>query len=205
MAAEPRMPALSFRQALQLTKEGEDAAVNGSPEAIVFGHVPIDGGILSEQLDQLSGSNAKVGLNKAVQNKWLQVVKEPPTEAEMAAAAAAAGVKKKDAAKKRVLRAVGSIEDVVQAQLKSIQAGSLPPDADLDVLKKRGLATMLTIKSLKVSAGPQVTTNTPGRAAEHSPMPRFGVVASCGSTPSRISPRSMQTGAGRRRQTYRMR
>jgi hypothetical protein len=188
-----------------LTKEGEDAAVNGSPEAIVFGHVPTDGGILSEELDKLSGSAAKVGLSKAVVNKWLQVVKEPPTEAE--AAAAAAGGKKKDAAKRRVLRAVSGIEDAVQMQLKSIKAGFPPPDADLDVLKKRGLTTMITIKSLKVSAGRQVTTSMCLAPRARGRVLTCAEVWAAGfeSPPSRMSPRSMQTGVGRRRRTSRTR
>jgi len=145
------------RQVLQLTKEGEAIVADGSPEAIVFAHVPADGGILSDNLDKLVGPTAKVGLSKAIQSKWLQVVKEPLAQAEAAAAAAAeaVGAKKKDAAKKRVLRVASEISDVVQIQLKAVKTGNPPSDPDLTVLKKRGLVSLATIKSFKVAAGSQ--------------------------------------------------
>ena len=147
------------RQVLQLTKEGEAIVADGSPEAIVFAHVPADGGILSDNLDKLVGPTAKVGLSKAIQSKWLQVVKEPLAQAEAAAAAAAeaVGAKKKDAAKKRVLRVASEISDVVQIQLKAVKTGNPPSDPDLTVLKKRGLVSLATIKSFKVAAGSQVS------------------------------------------------
>ncbi len=176
----------------------------GSPEVIVFGHVPSSGGILSDDLDELAGAFAKVGLSKAIQSKWLQVVKEPLSEAEAAAAAAAeaAGQKKdkKDAAKKRVLRCVESVVDEVQAQLQALQAGTPPSEADLAVLKKRGLATVATFKSLRVKAGPQVS-HTPREAPSRS---RALGGARVRRRPAHTRPSlalSSATGGGRRRLT----
>jgi len=146
------------RQSLQLTKEGELVVTSGSPEAVVFGCVPAEGGIASEELDQRAGAAAKVGLSKAIQNKWLQVVKQPLSADELAAAeaaAAAAGKKKAATDRKLVQRLVGSVEDAVQAQLRAAKGGSPPPDAELAVLKKRGLLAVATVKALRVAAGPQ--------------------------------------------------
>jgi len=131
---------------------------SGSPEAVVFGCVPAEGGIASEELDQRAGAAAKVGLSKAIQNKWLQVVKQPLSADELAAAeaaAAAAGKKKAATDRKLVQRLVGSVEDAVQAQLRAAKGGSPPPDAELAVLKKRGLLAVATVKALRVAAGPQ--------------------------------------------------
>ena len=83
--------------------------------------------ILQDELDKLaSPALSKVGLQKAVQAGWIEVVKEEVTAVE-AAAAEAAG--KKAVAKKRVQRKAQSATDSVQAQLKKVQAsgGALAP------------------------------------------------------------------------------
>jgi len=118
-----------------LTKEGESAVSVGSPEAVVFSLVP-EQGIGQDELNKVAGAAAKAGLAKAMQSKWL-------------------AVEKVDGAK-IVKRAVGSITDTIQQQLKDVSvsgsAAALAP-ADLAVLKKRGLLSVVTVKSLKVSKG----------------------------------------------------
>jgi phenylalanyl-tRNA synthetase alpha chain len=145
------------KQEIQLTKDGEHALTNGSPEAIVLSHVPAEGGILQEDLAAAAGATAtKIGLSKAIERKWLQVVKEAAPEPPAGEAAAADGEKKKKpAAPKRVMRLVGSAEDVVRAQLEALKAGSPPSDAELQLLKKRSMVSFVTVKSLSVKPGAQ--------------------------------------------------
>jgi len=143
----------------ELTKDGEAAASSGSPEAVVFGLVPAEGGMLSDELAISGGAVVKVGLAKAIERKWLQVVKEAPSAEEAAAAAAAPAAeggdkkKKKEDVKKRVLRCVASIEDVVKAQLLQVKSTGALGDAELEALKKRKLVSLVTIKSFKVTPG----------------------------------------------------
>ena len=112
------------KTALKLSKEGAEVVAEGSPEARVFALVPAAGGILQDDLAAKAGASlAKVGMAKAVQSKWLQVVKE-----EAAAAAADDGGKeggKKKAAPKRVLRLVETVDDAVRAQLQKVSAARI--------------------------------------------------------------------------------
>ena len=139
---------------LQLSKEGATVVELGSPEARVFALVPAGTGILQDDLIAAAGADLqKVGMAKAVQSKWLEVVKEDVPEA---AAAPAEGGKKK-AAPKRVKRAVASVTDTVQAQLKAVVAGAGAEnslsDEDFAALKKRSLVAKATIKSVQISKG----------------------------------------------------
>ena len=141
------------RTAIQLTKEGQQAAELGSPEARVWALVPAAGGILQDDLTAAAGADlAKVGMAKAVQAKWLSVVKE---EGAVETPAPEGG--KKKAAPKRVMRAAESIDDTVQAQLKAVLAsggaeGSVA-EADFTALKKRSLLSKVTVKSVEIKPG----------------------------------------------------
>ena len=86
-----------------LTKDGLDAAELGSPEARVYALVPASGDIDQDELQAAAGAAGKVGMSKAVQNKWL-------------------AVNKGEGKAKLVSRAVAAVEDAVQAQLKGVQA-----------------------------------------------------------------------------------
>lgn len=126
------------KNVVRLSGEGRTVASGGSPEAEVFALVPATGSIPQDKLAAAAGPAAKVGLAKAVQNKWLEVAKE-------------------DGAKV-VKRAVASIVDAVQQQLQAVEAAgdqeaAIPADA-LAMLKKRNLIAAVTVKSLKVSPGP---------------------------------------------------
>ena len=111
------------KNVVRLSGEGRTVASGGSPEAEVFALVPATGSIPQDKLATAAGPAAKVGLAKAVQNKWLEVAKE-------------------DGAKV-VKRAVASIVDAVQQQLQAVEAAgdqeaAIPADA-LAMLKKRNL------------------------------------------------------------------
>lgn len=143
------------RDVLQLTKEGAEAAKSGSPEARVYQLVPAAGGILQDELEKAATpALCKVGMQKAVQAGWLEVVKEEVTAAETAAAEAAG---KKPVAKKRVNRKASAADDKVQAQLKKVlsSGGALDclPAAEFDDLKKRKLVQRATIKSVSIKPG----------------------------------------------------
>ena len=142
-------------EVLSLSKDGIDAAEHGAPEARCFAAVPAgDGGMMQDALEAALGDVAKVGVQKAVAAKWLQVKKEElPAPAEPLPEGA-----KKPKAPMRVLRVASSIQDTVQAQLKAVLAanGALDslPKKDFDDLKKRKLLTKQTIKSVSVTPGP---------------------------------------------------
>ena len=57
---------------LQLSKEGEECARLGSPEARVYALVPAAGGIPQDELLKAAGAAGKVGMAKAMQAKWLE-------------------------------------------------------------------------------------------------------------------------------------
>lgn len=119
-----------------LTKEGEEALLLGTPEARVYCLVPLSGTIDHDVLVAAAGSAGKVGVSKAVQNKWLEVCKG-------------------EGKSKLVSRAVDSILDDVQKQLKSIHAaGTGLCSEELKELKKRKMIEVKLLKSLKVTQGP---------------------------------------------------
>ena len=64
------------KNVVRLSTEGKTVASGGSPEAAVFALVPATGSIPQDKLAAAAGPAAKVGLAKAVQNKWLEVAKE---------------------------------------------------------------------------------------------------------------------------------
>jgi phenylalanyl-tRNA synthetase alpha chain len=146
------------RTVVQLSEEGLQCAQHGSPEVRVFALVPAGDGILETELMAAAGAAGKVGMAKAVQNKWLEVLKE---DAPADAAPAAEGAKKPPAIK-RVKRAVPSVTDSVQAQLKVVVdargAESALPAEELALLKKRNLLAVVTLKSVKVTPGPTFET-----------------------------------------------
>ncbi len=151
-------------QALRLTAEGEACAQLGAPEARIYNAVdPQDGSPLDSLSETLGAALAKIGVAKAMERKWLQVVKEPLDPAAAAAAAAAAesaaaaegGKKaKKPELKRRVLRVATDIDDAVQRQLLSVRDGAPLPKEDVALLKKRQLVELVTTKSLRLARGP---------------------------------------------------
>lgn len=138
---------------VQLSKEGAECAELGSPEARLFALVPSEGGILQDALMDLAGSAGKPGMAKAVPLKWLTVVKEEGVEGEVDPKTG-----KKKAPPKRVMRAASSVVDTVQQQLRAVLAANgavdALPDDELAALKKRGLLSKVTVKSLAISKGP---------------------------------------------------
>jgi len=104
-----------------------------------------------------AGAVGKVGMAKAVQAKWLEVVKEegdtPPAEGPDG---------KKVAPKKRVRRAVESVTDAVQAQLRTVleahgAEGALPSE-ELAMLKKRSLLALSQLKTVSIAKGSTYAT-----------------------------------------------
>ena len=134
-----------------LSKEGEECAASGSPEARVFHLVPAGTGILQEELMNMAGSVGKVGMAKAVQSKWLEVVKEEGCVDEVGPDG------KKKPAPKRVKRVATSIVDDVRSKLEAVIQSGGKEEAlakeELTALKKRNLLSIATIKSLKIEKG----------------------------------------------------
>ena len=98
------------KNVVRLSAEGRAVASGGSPEAVVFALVPETGSIPQDKLSEAAGMSAKVGLAKAIQNKWLLAGKDDGT--------------------KVITRAVTSIEDAVQKQMQALEGGAeLPADA----------------------------------------------------------------------------
>ncbi|ENN75273.1 phenylalanine--tRNA ligase alpha subunit [Dendroctonus ponderosae] len=128
VSAEP----VSDKQ-IELTTEGKLVAKAGSHEANIYNAVP-EAGISQAELMKLP--NAKVGFSKAMSNGWVLVDKSvnPPL------------VKKK----------VAEIKDLVQDQLKLLQAGQPTGLSDKEKAdyKKRKLIQESIIKSFVLRKGP---------------------------------------------------
>jgi len=118
-------------EAYKLLAEGEAALRDGSPEAQIYKLVK-DEGSEKDEIEKLAGALAKVGLSQCMQAKWVKIDK-------------AQGGK--------IFKEVPSITDNVQAQLKLISEGKLPPKADIDKLKKRKMIGDAKYKTYKVSKG----------------------------------------------------
>ena len=134
---------------VQLSAEGEESAKLGSPEARLYAMIPAAAGIPQEELMALAGSAGKVGLAKAIQAKWVEVVKDGEDSVGEDG--------KKKAAPKRVKRLAASVRDEVQEQLRAVQASggsdkALAADV-LTALKKRNLLSIVQQKSVSVRKG----------------------------------------------------
>lgn len=122
---------------IELTKEGNEMAENGSHEANVFRLVGKDG---IEQAQVMKHPFGKVGINKALAAGWIAVDKSSGSV--------------------RLVPKVDSIEDFVQKHLKSIANGKeseVPPKL-LQEIKKRKLVTEVNVKSYFVKKGHSFTT-----------------------------------------------
>ncbi|CAI4228785.1 unnamed protein product [Auanema sp. JU1783] len=120
---------------LELSGEGKAMAEGGSFEFQVFEFIGDEGRPQSEISKQAFG---KVGLSKALAAGWVAI--------------------DKSGGEPKVTRKVEKVEDIVSKQLKDLSIGK-----DIDVkaktdLKKRKLFTESTVKGLKVSKGPNFTT-----------------------------------------------
>jgi hypothetical protein len=120
-------------EAYRLLEEGEQALKDGSPEAQIFKLVKDDGST-KDEIEQLAGALAKVGLSQCMQAKWLKIDKDKGG---------------------KIFKEVASITDAVQDQLKLVQGGKLPPKADVDKLKKRKMIADAKYKTYKVGKGPE--------------------------------------------------
>ena len=87
----------------------------------MYARVPTSGDIDQDELLAVTGAVGKVGMSKAVQNKWLTVSKG-------------------EGKSKLVARAVESIVDLVQMQLKELEETGIAPEGEaFKELKKRKL------------------------------------------------------------------
>ncbi|XP_030567467.1 phenylalanine--tRNA ligase alpha subunit-like [Drosophila novamexicana] len=128
-------------KSLQLTDEGQSVALHGSHEAIIYAAVPDEGGIAQADLLASGGCNAKLGFSKAMSQGWLWLDKsvQPPL----------------------IRRRVANIVDHVQEQLLQLQlaGGEAQLSApDVTDYKKRKLLQELSIKSFRLSKGPEFAT-----------------------------------------------
>jgi len=123
---------------LSLTTEGKNIAQHGSHEANVFRAVG-ENGITHNLLMKMA--NAKIGLSKALENKWL-------------------AVKKGENGESMIMPLRKEIEDVVQMDLVQVlnASSSSIPDDRLAVLKKRKLLSESVTKGFMISKGTAFTT-----------------------------------------------
>lgn len=120
-----------------LSKEGVEVADKGSHEGIVYSNVS-DGGIAQKELMSKCGPIGKIGFSKAMSNGWILIDKSD------------GGL---------VKRKVESIQDVVQSNLKQLQAGKDIDAALKTDYKKRKLVEEVTEKIYLVKKGPSFSTN----------------------------------------------
>ncbi|CAL8120336.1 unnamed protein product [Orchesella dallaii] len=116
--------------------KGKSFVENGSHEAIVFAAIPTGvGGITQPDLMKATGGAGKIGMSKAIQNGWIQIVKMQ-------------GVSK-------VIRNVETIEDNVQANLKEVAQGNAETldTATLADLKKRKLLIQTPVIFYNITRG----------------------------------------------------
>ena len=132
-------------EAYKLLAEGEKALKDGSPEAQVY-KVVKDDGSTKEEIEQLAGALAKVGLSQCMQAKWLKIDKDKGG---------------------KIFKEVAAITDAVQDQLKIIEGGKLPPKADVDKLKKRKMIADAKYKTYKV---PRLACLLACLLAAHAPL-----------------------------------
>lgn len=118
-----------------LTKEGEEALENGSPEARVFAALPDNGATMPEMNELVGKDVAKVGWSKCIQNKWVKL--------------------QGDKKSKAIAKQVAEIKDNVQIQLKSLKLGETLDKKVATDLKKRKLTTTKSFKTWKVTKGAQ--------------------------------------------------
>lgn len=141
----------SDHEGWKLTAEGEQCVANGSPEAQVFALVP-DAGIAKDEIEQLAGAMAKVGLSQCMQSKWLKIDKDQGG---------------------KIFKAAADVTDAVKDQLSAVQAGTFPPKADLDKLKKRKLVAAANYKTYAVAKGSEYAP-TRAKAATDITMEMMG-------------------------------
>jgi len=127
-----------------VTAEGNEIVETGSHEAKVFNAIPEgDEGISIADLTAKVGPSAKIGQGKAFKNKWIS--------------------KKGNC----LVRAVDSIQDKTQEDLKIIKETNNHPDANiLKDLKKRKLIDRQKITSYSVEKGEKFSTTIEKQATD---------------------------------------
>ena len=120
----------------ELSKEGKEITVSGSHEYNVFQAIGADG---IDQAD-LKIPNAKVGMSKAMANRWIALEKSEKGN--------------------RLVRKVAEVKDDVQHDLKLILEGKVDQvsASSIQELKKRKLVSETTTKGLTVKKGPNFKT-----------------------------------------------
>ena len=129
----------------KLTAEGEEYANLGSPEAQVYNYVKNAGGVTQQQLNEELGAIGKVGFGAAMKLGWVSVDKDS----------------------KKIVTVIGEIKDTTHATLQLLktcenasatEAESIVGKADLDALKKRKLASLVSITGYSVDLTENFTT-----------------------------------------------
>jgi phenylalanyl-tRNA synthetase alpha chain len=123
------------KRSITLLKDGENALKNGSPEVLVFNAVPAGGKITKQELDAKFKDQpdvAKLGHGEAMRLKWIAQDK--------------AGI----------FRNVASVEDTTRDILGKVKDNTISEE-ELNILKRRRMAQVNTIKTYKVTKGPKYT------------------------------------------------
>lgn len=132
-----------------LTKEGESIVANGSQEFLVLKALNEAGKLSMPDLQAKVGKDvAKIGMGNCMKAKWI----------------------KKDGGDLVPLKKDDEVEDSVQKILLDLKAAGFKPDAVTDKtakdLKKRKMVTLVTLKSHKVTRGPQYAPQRVKKAAD---------------------------------------
>ena len=122
----------------RLTEEGAEYALNGSPEAQVFGLIKAQGGRVGQDvINEKLGAVAKVGFGVAMKLGWISV----------------------DKASKEVVCCSGEIEDSTGAALLKFKSSAAAVgQTELENLKKRKLAILSAITGYRVKCTENFTT-----------------------------------------------
>jgi len=132
-----------------LTEEGESVVANGSQEILVLKALNEAGKLSMGDLQSKVGKNvAKIGMGNCMKAKWI----------------------KKDGGDLVPLKKNDEVEDAVQKLLLDLKAADFKTDAISEKtakdLKKRKFITLVTLKSHKVTRGPQYAPQRVKKAAD---------------------------------------
>jgi len=117
-------------RAVALLPDGESALAHGSPEVRVWNALPAEGGISKAELDEKLGPLvSKLGHGEAMRLKWIRQDKTT------------------------LYRLVKEVEDTVRNSLAKVRENKEVTEDELNVLKRRRMAQVNTIKTYKVTKG----------------------------------------------------
>lgn len=125
------------RRKIELTAEGQQYVTEGTPEFQYASALQVGAETLKTEVEaQVGAQIAKIGFAKAMKNKWVKICGDK---------------------KEKVVRIAEELNDEDQAELNKFVAQPSADDHDkkmVDAFKKRKLINVVSLKSYKVTKGP---------------------------------------------------